>query len=37
MSGQMTELPELTIDRFEVKIDDASVLVATEPSAFDAR
>ena len=37
MSGQMTELPELAIDRFEVRIDDAHVLVATEPSAFDSR
>ena len=37
ISGQMTELPELAVDRFEVRIDDAHVLVATEPSAFDSR
>ena len=37
VSGQLTELPELAVDRFEVRIDDTHVLVATEPSAFDSR
>jgi nitrite reductase (NADH) small subunit len=37
ISGQMTELPELAIDRFEVRVNDAHVLVATEPSALDSR
>ena len=37
ISGRLTELPELAIDRFEVSIDDAHVLVATEPSALDSR
>ena len=36
ISGQMTELPELAIDRFEVRVNDAHVLVATEPSALDS-
>lgn len=37
ISGQMTELPELVVDRFEVRIDDAHVLVATEPSPLHSR
>lgn len=37
ISGRLTELPALAVDRFEVRINDAHVFVATEPSALDSR
>ena len=33
VSGRLTELPALRTDRFEVRIEDGHVLVATQPSA----
>ena len=37
ISGRLIELPALATDRFEVKINDGHVLVATEPSASVSR
>jgi 3-phenylpropionate/trans-cinnamate dioxygenase ferredoxin component len=37
LSGRLIELPALATDRFEVKIDDGHVSVATEPSARVSR
>ena len=37
ISGRLIELPALATDRFEVKINNGQVLVATEPSAFVSR
>ena len=36
-SGRLIELPALATDRFEVRINDGQVLVATEPSAIVSR
>jgi nitrite reductase/ring-hydroxylating ferredoxin subunit len=37
VSGRLVELPALAIDRFEVKVNDGQVLIATEPCAIGAR
>lgn len=37
ISGRLTELPALAIDRFEVKISDGHMAVAIEPSATGSR
>ncbi|MGZ9058659.1 MAG: Rieske (2Fe-2S) protein [Burkholderiaceae bacterium] len=37
ISGRLTELPALVIDRFEVKVNDGHMVVATEPSAISSR